>query len=67
MIHYFQRLGYTLDKVLHKTSKQLTDEDRKRTPAHLVRYVSWMDHYVKQQSEGPEARSIKPDVDDCRA
>ncbi|KAI0465689.1 hypothetical protein F4859DRAFT_527822 [Xylaria cf. heliscus] len=65
MSHYFEKLTFTLHMTLRKTMSELTEEDRSNTPPHLLRYLAWMDHVVKQQLQNtPEEGIISKIIDD---
>ncbi|KAI0201207.1 hypothetical protein F4808DRAFT_469860 [Astrocystis sublimbata] len=53
MSHYFRRLTYLIDVIIEKTLRERTNEEQRRTPASLARYVAWMEQIMEQQKLRP--------------
>lgn len=71
--YYRITLNAALDVVVRKTVRQLTPEDRLKTPEFLRRHVEWMDNYVvnKQSPTGFDFKEenldqILQEVEDLR-
>ncbi|XXH05413.1 hypothetical protein Hte_011839 [Hypoxylon texense] len=47
MLLHHQKLSYALDKVVSKTLKQLSGENRKKVIESQLRHMEWLEHHVK--------------------
>ncbi|KAI1774512.1 hypothetical protein F4818DRAFT_64374 [Hypoxylon cercidicola] len=47
MLLHHQKLSYVLDKVVVKTLKQLSGENRKKVIESQLRHMEWLEHHVK--------------------
>ncbi|KAI1260500.1 hypothetical protein F5Y18DRAFT_405602 [Xylariaceae sp. FL1019] len=51
MSHYFTKLTTLIRVVLVRTLRNMSDADRRHTPAFLTRYVTWMEQVADQESQ----------------
>ncbi|KAI6084919.1 hypothetical protein F4821DRAFT_164132 [Hypoxylon rubiginosum] len=58
MLIHHQKLSYALDKVVAKTLKQLSGENRKKVIESQLRHMEWLEHHVKHLPEDRKAEDV---------
>ncbi|KAI6080113.1 hypothetical protein F4821DRAFT_87865 [Hypoxylon rubiginosum] len=58
MILHHQKLSYALDKVVVKTLKQLSGENRKKVIKSHLQHVEWLEHHAKHLPAERKAKDV---------